>query len=579
MNLNNFSGSKPFVWLTALFCSLGFMLVFARVINHDWSYIFKKDLYQHDESVNSVVSANTTRKLFPAMVRTNPLNPKQGIWMEGPNWQHIPPLFAYVPTLFFKLDGQVSIEVKRLSYALMDLLAALVFILGVTWLVKKPFATIAAAAASVFWILTPFSQRLITGTDFGTSDIVLGFTVTLCFVAAVYYLRGDLGARKSYSPLKLALLGALFSLPILTKNVLGGIPAATFFLFLLFDHRKINSQFFWALLGFLGPLALYFGALFASSPETFRSEIFVSFQHIKNFEGWSRPWHYYITNYLPQDYLYQYWGIYLAGLALGALSLFKKSFDRMSKIVLRISAAWFLANLLAISAITSKAPNFIFQTYLLSLFFITFSIALLLTENQAAQFLQRKLNVYGFVWNFLAVIICLALIIPGGITYAGLIKKVSQTRQASYAYVSEHEQYYSLGEYAQKIGASNSDIFILNATANDCWARYYILFLTGAEAKTFDEIYDTSANAKTVETIKNLYKNLYFVTETRNGFALPGTISQTDSGNFSISKFNTGALPADFLKNLKTSIGKSKIPKIYSANASCSWIEKNSQLK
>src|SRR5438552_10220932 len=97
----------------------------------DFPLIFKKDLLAHDESSNSVVAANITRKFFPPMVRVNPLNEQQGNWMEGPFWQHIPPLFAYVPYLFFKLDGQVTIEVKRLSYAFLILLSGLLFILFV----------------------------------------------------------------------------------------------------------------------------------------------------------------------------------------------------------------------------------------------------------------------------------------------------------------------------------------------------------------------------------------------------------------------------------------------------------------
>src|SRR5689334_8922814 len=91
-----------------------FLLIFATWFSHslkgDLALIFQKDLLAHDESSNSVVAANITRQFFPPMVRVNPLNPTQGNWMEGPFWQHIPPLFAYVPYLFFKLDGQVTIE-------------------------------------------------------------------------------------------------------------------------------------------------------------------------------------------------------------------------------------------------------------------------------------------------------------------------------------------------------------------------------------------------------------------------------------------------------------------------------------
>src|SRR3989344_6576258 len=117
--------------LAVLVLCLAFSTLFIRNTKNDFPLIFKKDLLAHDESSNSVVAANVTRKFFPPMVRVNPLITEQGNWMEGPYWQHIPPLFAYVPYLFFKLDGQVTIEVKRLSYAFVTLLTGLLFIFSV----------------------------------------------------------------------------------------------------------------------------------------------------------------------------------------------------------------------------------------------------------------------------------------------------------------------------------------------------------------------------------------------------------------------------------------------------------------
>ncbi len=61
-----------------------FVAVFARNTKLDLNLIFQKDLLAHDESSNSVVEANITRKFFPPMVRTNPLVEEQGNWMEGP---------------------------------------------------------------------------------------------------------------------------------------------------------------------------------------------------------------------------------------------------------------------------------------------------------------------------------------------------------------------------------------------------------------------------------------------------------------------------------------------------------------
>src|SRR3989344_5947442 len=107
------------------------MLVFSawlvRNTRHDLPLVFQKDLLAHDESSNSVVADNLTRKFFPPMVRTNPLVDEQGNWMEGPYWQHIPPMFAYVPHIFFEIDGHVTIEVKRLAFAFVTLLTGLLF--------------------------------------------------------------------------------------------------------------------------------------------------------------------------------------------------------------------------------------------------------------------------------------------------------------------------------------------------------------------------------------------------------------------------------------------------------------------
>ena len=577
MNQNNNFIQKLFSWSLLAFCCLGFLGVFATVVNRDWGYIFKKDLYQYDESSNSVVSANATREFFPTMIRTNPLNQTQGIWMEGPNWQHIPPLFAYVPTLFFKIDGHTTIEIKRFSYALVELLTGLLLILGVAWLSKKALATGSAAIAATLWVITPFSQRLITGTAFGASDIVLAFSVTACFIGAIYYLLPEKEARKNYSLTKLMLLGALFSLPILTKNVLGGIPAASYFLLLLIDQKKVNYKVLAASLSFLFCVFAYFGILYFSSPQTFKMEIFVSFQHFQNFEGWARPWNYYITNYLPGEYLgkftYLYW-LSLAGVSL--FLIFKKSLGRTSKVLLLVSLAWFVANIIAISILTSKAPNFIFQTYLLSLLFIVYGI-ILIGESIFDKLTKNKRETLIRLSSWVVVILCLPLIFYVVFKFVFLLKKFHTTRQQPYSYTTEHEKYYGFGEFAQAKGISNKDIFILNSTPDDCWFRYYLLFLTGAEAKTFDEIYNPSANAQTLEIIRKKYQKLYFIIPSDAKISLPPNDkpdSQITFGDFSLLGFTTASLPENFFENWKNSLNKTPDLPIFSAHSSCSWIEK-----
>src|SRR3989344_7036734 len=293
---------------------LVFSAFFFRNVKSDLPLIFKKDLLAHDESSNSVVAANITRKFFPPMVRTNPLVESQGNWMEGPFWQHIPPLYAYVPYPFFVLDGEVTVEVKRLSYAFVLLLTGLLFILGVYRFNKSLLAAGAATLAAIFWIKTPFTHELVTGYAFGVSDIALAFTVAASFGAVLWYLKEEKESRLNYSWEKIIAISVIVALPVMAKNLLGAIPATTFIVSLVYDNR-FGKKFWLALGSFLGMLTIYYLPLYFSSPETFRAEIMVSFLHGNNYEGWGRSWHWYITNYLPERYLFQEAWIFAVGLA------------------------------------------------------------------------------------------------------------------------------------------------------------------------------------------------------------------------------------------------------------------------
>jgi len=467
-----------------LCCLFLFATVFAVVLSRNWPQIAKKDLYAHDESVNSVVAANVARKFWPAMVRVNPISEKVDIWMEGPYWQHIPPLFAYAPWSFFKIDGHITIEMKRLAYAMLLLLAGIIFILSVYYFEKTYAALLAALVAAISLIVTPYTKQLMAGMVFGASDIVLAFTVICSFATLLWYLANPRDKRVEYSIKKLAFISLIIVLPILTKNVLGAIPAATYFAVLFYDHRKINSKTFASLLSICAIVFIYFVALFLSSPATFRQEIFVSFAHTKDFEGWARPWYIFFTNYLPRYYLRWFTPAFALSMLVGLLSLFKNKFQGRTKIILILSASWFFWNLLAVSAIKSKSPNFIFQTYLLSLFFAIYVPILLLLRH--APSLKIKFNIKKLELNFFLPLLVF-LIALFAYSWAHLFIKIHQTRAASYSYNSEHKKFYQFAEIAQKDGANTRDLFILNSSPDDCWFRYYILFLTGAEARTFDE--------------------------------------------------------------------------------------------
>jgi len=575
MNQNSIPKNKLEKNLFAFGCVLIFLLAFAFVIHKDWSLIFEKDLYAHDESVNSVVAANLTRKFFPAMVKVNPLVNTQGIWMEVPYWQHIPPLFAYVPLPFFKIDGQVSIEVKRLSYALVLLLGGIIFIISVYKFEQNITSLIVATLTTIFWIFTPFSRHLITGLDFGTSDIVLAFMVICSFGAFCWYLANPSSLRKKYPLWKLIVISLIVALPILTKNVLGAIPAATFFSLNLYDQRKINSKFLLSLLSFIGVIFLYFGSLYLSSPTTFRQEIFVSFSHTQNFEGWARPWYFFLTDYLPKNYLRLYTPVFILSVFFGLYQLFKRKFQGRTKTILTLSIGWFFWNLLVVSLIKSKSPSFIYQTYLLGLFFAVYVPLIFIEKNLfiiadiktvITNLSEKKLLIFK---NSLTTLLVLAALITT-LIYVNLLYKIPATRAQVYNYNSEHEHFYHFAEIEQKNGANPSDIFVLNSSQNDCWFRYYILFLTGAEARTFDELlaYNTE-----VSSLQNKYQKLYFVIDKSSNLpniSIPHSVENVD--NFQVLIFDANSLDKNYLDTLKFWLSDSMNRQVYSSNLSCSWL-------
>ncbi len=505
-----------------------FTAFFVRNVKSDLPLIFKKDLLAHDESSNSVVAANITRKFFPPMVRANPLNEDQGNWMEGPFWQHIPPLYAYVPYPFFVLDGQVSVEVKRLSYAFVLLLTGLLFILGVYRFSKSLLAATAATVAAILWIKTPFTHELVTGYAFGVSDIVLSFTIIASFVAILGYLKEGKGARLNYSWQKIVLVSLVVALPIMAKNLLGAIPAATFFILLLRD-QKLNAKFAAAVASFFGILIAYYLPLLISSPETFRSEIMVSFLHGNNYEGWGRPWHWYLTDYLPQRYLFRETLLYFAGLVIGGLGLVYGKLERKNQILLGLSGLWFAWNLMAVSLVESKIANFIFQSYLLSLFFAVYGPGLLVYEK-----IKDILPEWKAEWKqpALITVLTLAILITGFEAFR-LNQQLHVHRAQAYTYSTEREKFYQTAEELRDLGLNKNDLVIARVSDNDCWIRYSILFLTGAESKALLEM-NFGFNAS---KIKSKYGHLYFVVNKDDN--LTNTLgTRTELANYSLISFD-----------------------------------------
>ena len=300
--------------ILVLFILLATLLIgFTYVIRKDAGKIVHKTLHDYDESTDSVVSANLSRSLFPAMLRLNSLVDKAyetDGWLFNAYWQHRPPLYTYIPVPFFIVQGRPSIETERLSFALVNFLTACVFIVAVFLFTGDAIPAVIATIAALIWIHGPFTRALVNGDWFGVSDIVLTFMTTCCLAVLLWYLSQELSKRTVQSWQRLFFYGIVMSLPILTKNLLGMIPAATFFLIFLCDHWWVSRRsgtirplILTPFISFFMLLFLYYGSLFLSSPETFKIEFPVALLHIwKNYEGWGRPWNWFIVNYLPLNY-------------------------------------------------------------------------------------------------------------------------------------------------------------------------------------------------------------------------------------------------------------------------------------
>lgn len=501
---NNFH--KVFAILCAL---LLFSIVFLFTMTNDLDAIFYKYMFKADEAVNSTVSANLTRKFYPPMVRIKPLIKEQTWnWVEGPYWAHIPPLFAYVPWIFFKMGGGVTIEMKRFSYAFIMFITGLLFIVTVSLFDTSYLALLAATLASIIWVSLPFSKGLITGTEFGASDIVLAFSVICSFSALCWYLRCPRPQRLQYPMWSIAAIAFFVSLPILIKSVLGAIPCLTFFIFLLYDHKKLSSRFNWACSIFFIIILVYYGAIYFSTPQSFKLELISYFKHInENYENWGRPWYFYIGNYIPNRYFRSgldllYWSCILAGIY--GLYLYRHTYSLRTRQVLWLSFGWFALLLVSISLIITKCPNFIYQTILLSIFFGCYSIFLLIRERR------------GIVIVFALLVFVLI--------YNGVFFVITAHKQcvSMNNYVSDDGPYYHFAEIEKSRGAGTNDIYVLNKLKGEYWFRFYIIFLTGAEARMFDELqYASTGSLKEYDKVCFVFEdNTYGSLKTRKSYKI-----------------------------------------------------------
>jgi hypothetical protein len=558
----------------AILCLI-FTTLFLFNAKRDFVFIFEKTMHYHDESSNSVVAANITRDFFPPKVRINPLVEQQGNWMEGPYWQHIPPLFAYVPYLFFKIDGQISIEVKRLAYAFLVWLTGILFINLVFAYSKRIYAAIAATLAVLFWISTPFTHELITGYTFGVSDIVLAFTVVLGLDGVLWYLHKEKEDRLNYPWWKVGCMAILVATPIMAKNLLGAIPSAIFFIALLRDHRAVSKKLLSAVGFFVGVLALYYLPLYFASPETFKNEILISFFHAANYEGWGRPWHYYITNYLPQRYLGYWVWLYFAGLIFAGWYYFYGKLDRVQRLLIGIPLLWFVWNLVVVSLIESKIANFIYQSYLLSLFAITYAVIHYTHGVILRRLAEGSDNRFFTSLRMTVVPVLIISILVTGYEVVRFGQHFRYMRAQAYTYDSEFEKFYQVAELMQLASINEKDLVIARVSDNDCWVRYPILFLRGAEAKTLLEFnFGFDENQ-----IKQKYDHIYFLLNKDGPFPKIDAHGVSPIGDYFLVSFDINRMTAEQIRSTIQAfldVNKSQIEqdilRIKKDKTSCQWL-------
>ena len=474
-----------------------FMLVFAITLRRDAGKIANHDLLRWDESTNSVVSANLARRLFPAMLRLNSLVDKayetydpmpKDSWLFNAYWQHISPLFAYVPVPFFVVEGKATIETKRLAYALVSFITGCIFIIGVAFFSKELMAAITATIAAMLWIQAPFSRSLVTGKNFGTSDIVLAFTTTLCFVILLWYLRDTASQRTMQPRWRLIFYGIIFSLPLLVKHLLGVIPAVTFFTLFFYDQyctkqdvRSFCLRFFFCIVPFLLLPLLYYGSLWLSSPETFSVEFSVAFKHMGNYEGLGRPWYYFLSYYLPRDYQIKPWMLVLVSGIILFLILKYKNLEKKQAVLLFLPAGLFFANLIMVSLVTSKTPNTMFQSYLFFIFIGLYSLVLLLPFPI---FSRAALPVRKITHFLLIVMFAVTMLFATREFY--LAQKEIYQKGNSSSLNTVHKRCYAFAECARDIGWGVGDLILLKTGYDDFWITYYFIFHTGAETRMYD---------------------------------------------------------------------------------------------
>jgi hypothetical protein len=252
---------------------------------------------------------------------------------------------------------------------------------------------------------------------------------------------------------------------------------------------------------------------------------------------------------------------------LSAVLVLSGQFQGRARTLLAVCGGWFVWNLLVVSAATSKAPNFIFQSMLPVLFFCIYGPARWLAMRLRPLRLVREVPVWMSVWVPRLVTPACAVLALLGCAYLG--RTLLHARRWTYEYRFLHEQFYQVAEAEQAKGANTSDLYILNSSPDDCWFRYDILFLTGSEARTLDEmlLYDVPST-----TIQEKYRRVHFIMPVSDQPPALATEAATGQvGRYRVVSFDADRLIPAYRATLQAWVAASPGTRHYDGATACPW--------
>lgn len=415
-------------------------------------------------------------------------------WTEGPQWQHIPPLFAYIPLPLFWLDGKVTIELKRLSYVLLSYLMFALLTYYFSSFLGNTLLSFSSVVTSIFWTNSPFVKGLLQGGYFGYSDIVLVFTITISIIFLIHFLVFKRHEFYALNEVSFILYGFIFSLPILAKNALGGLPIAFFFVLMIYVYKNFNRYiltFLFSLFLFNG---LYYGIQFYKHPEVFKQEFLFSFAHFGEVEGWKRPWHFFVSNYLPKLYLSKAFIPTILILVATIIYYIKNrfSYKYCERIVLDLFLLYFALHVFAITFVTSKSPNFLLQSFHFFIFFLVFNLVFII-KNHLYQSGKSIFQIHKWTNRILLVLLCVSIFV---FIYRFKDERVEPSKPSNVHYLLAEAINCELSPTLKDIFITYTDITNLKPEEvwndEDTWLRYYILFVSGSESRTMEEFLNYS---------------------------------------------------------------------------------------